>query len=107
MRVLVLCNEWLSPFDLSVLNHIQREQLPIVGVLINVRPKPGIWQRVKRELRKGRGAYVLIQAANHLFRNRSGNNSKRTKSFCLELDIPYLETASLRNSDVFSWMRAQ
>ena len=107
MRILLLCDSVLSAFDLSVLDEICRHsQLQIVGAVINAKQKPGAMQRVKRELRRGRGGYVIVQIASKLFR-RSNEKSKAAAEYCKERGIPSTAATSLYNEQTLAWMRAQ
>jgi folate-dependent phosphoribosylglycinamide formyltransferase PurN len=105
MRIVLLCNQYLSSFDQAVLNCINNEsELHIVGALINTRPKPSIVQRIKRELKRGRGGYVFIQIINALLKKGSHGNNFKTMEYCQRHNLKALETNTLYRSEVYEWI---
>ncbi|MBX2894284.1 MAG: hypothetical protein KF763_02495 [Cyclobacteriaceae bacterium] len=105
MRIILLCNSHLSAFDQKVLNHINKyAELRIVGIVINTKPKPGILQRLKRELRKGRGGYVVVQSARAVLSKFKKNDSIHAVDYSNRLSIPYFETQTLYTPGVFQWI---
>lgn len=105
MRIILLCNSYLSSFDQRVLYHIQQHaELKIVGVLINTKPKPGMVQRIKRELRRGRGGYVLVQSVRAVLTKFKKSDSISSVDYSRKLDVPYLETQTLYTPEVYQWI---
>jgi methionyl-tRNA formyltransferase len=107
MRILLLCERVLSRFDLSVLDEMSRyPQLKIVGAVINARQKPTAIQRVKRELRKGRGGYVIVQIVGKLIKKRDEKASLAVE-YCKENSIPNISITSLYEEEAVAWLRAK
>lgn len=105
MRIILLCNSNLSSFDQQVLRYIeQHNELKIIGMLINTKPKPGIWQRVKRELRRGRGGYVLVQSARAVLSKFRKKDSIKSLNYSNRLGVPYFETQTLYTHEVYQWI---
>lgn len=108
MRIILLCNSHLASFDQRVLHHIQQHtELQIIGMLINTKRKAGIVKRIKRELRKGRGGYVLVQSLRALLNKFKKNYSIRSVDYAGKIGIPYVETNTLYTQEVYQWINAQ
>ena len=105
MEILLLSNSLLNEFDQTVLGHIKKyPELKLCGALINIRKKPGALQRIKRELRKGRGGYVLVQMVNTLVGEFARNKSIRARDFSTSQNIPFYETSTLYSKEVEQWI---
>jgi len=105
MRIIVLCNSHLSSFDQRVLHHIrQHDELNIIGILINTKRKPGTVQRIKRELRKGRGGYVLVQSLRAVLSKLKKSDSIRSADYAGKLGVSYLETQTLYTPEIYQWI---
>lgn len=108
MRIILLCNSYLTAFDQNVLRHIRENaELSIVGMLINIKGKPGTLKRVKRELRKGRGGYVLIQIIRAIINKLKKSNSRLAVEYANELKVPYLKTNTLYSQLVYDWLKVK
>lgn len=107
MRVVILCNRSLSSFDQAVLRSIEiKPELNIVGFLINTRQKPLAWKRIKREWRKGRGAYVIIQIIQSLKARLAKNHSIGAGNYAEAKGFAILQSPSLYTSEVLEWIRS-
>lgn len=106
MRIIILCNNYLTDFDQRVLLHIRDcTELSIAGMLINIRKKPGVLQRIKREFRKGRGGYVLVQSVRAVLNKLIISNACRTIEYAEEIRVPYIETDTLYSQEVYDWIK--
>lgn len=105
MKIIVLCNNHLSSFDQNVLHHIlQRAELKISGLVINTKRKPGMVQRIKRELQKGRGGYVFVQILQAVLNKFKKSTVIRAVDYAARLGVPYLETNTLYAKEVYDWI---
>lgn len=106
MRIIILYNSSLSAFDQHVLRHIcETAELSIVGIVINTKRKPGTLQKIKRELRKGRGGYVIVQSIRAVIGKVKKSDSCRTIDYATEYRVPYLETNTLYTQEVYDWIK--
>lgn len=105
MRIVLLCNRTLSEFDQAVLGHIlNRAELNLVGMVINTRLKPSLWKRVRREWRKGRGGYVLIQMINAVLARFGKSNAVSAVQFSQKHNIPMMQSDSLYKPSIYEWI---
>jgi folate-dependent phosphoribosylglycinamide formyltransferase PurN len=91
MRVFVLAAPSLSEFGRHVLERLLASgRHRLCGCAIDVRPPEPLRRRLRHNLRRGRGGYVLIMAAK-LFARR-GESVVPTRAFCERNSIPVHET---------------
>lgn len=104
MRVVLLCNRHLSEFDCAVINLIlASEKIHVVGALVNSASRRSLFDRLKREIRKGRGGFVIVQAVRTLLRKLGGPPTKRIQDVLDESQI--LLTPSLYREEVYQWVK--
>jgi hypothetical protein len=73
IRVFALVESCLDPREQGVFRHfLDAPDIQMVGVCINSRPEIGGLAKVRRELRRGRGGYVVIQILKGLARRWRG-----------------------------------
>jgi methionyl-tRNA formyltransferase len=110
MKILLLCDPVLSDFDLKVLQTIQEShEVSLEAALVNIKPKPGAITRIKRELRKGRGGYVVIQSFKALMQRFKRTTAAESISH-LQKNFPgiRIKTAtSLYQPAIYEWINEQ
>lgn len=106
MRVLVLCNQVLSSFDCSVIDSLKSASgIDLLGAVVNTRFKGSFLKRAKREWQKGRGGFILVQAARTIARKFTEEKSVEASVYLNGLAV--LETESLYQAEVYEWIRKQ
>ena len=91
MKIALLCGPRLDSFQQRVLKPIFDDPtIEIVGALVDCRPRPSLKQRFLKNLRRGRGGYMIIM----LFKSRLAKKkpSTGTQEFLSSHGIPYIET---------------
>ncbi|HVL96895.1 MAG TPA: formyltransferase family protein [Solirubrobacteraceae bacterium] len=98
MRIVLLVPAVLDSFFTRALASVLDDpQLDVVGALVERRPRGSRLRVLRRELRKGRGGFVLVMAARRLRRTRSGGG---------EPAIAFLERHGVRGwpvSDLYAF----
>jgi hypothetical protein len=85
MKVLLLCPPTLTRFQRDVLDRIRANpRHEVVGCLIDSRPAAPLRDKLLRNLRRGRGGYVLIMGL-RLLRNRHAPPQASTRTFLPEV----------------------
>jgi len=93
MNIGLLASPSLNEFRVNTLKpFFVDESISIKAALIDSRPKQTIKQKLKKNLKLGRGGYILVMAIQSLFSNKRFIVS--TKSFCEEHGIQVIETTS-------------
>ncbi len=108
MRVFVLVNPSLSTFHQKVLGHLLAdESIEIVGGLIDTRPKPSGFRKIKRELKRGRGGYILVQVFGKLFSRSNGDGeSVDASGFFASATTELRACTDLYADDVIEFVRS-
>lgn len=91
MKIVVLCGPGLNLFQQKVVEPIIGDHLfDIVGALIDNRPKPSFKKRFIKNLKRGRGGYMLVM----FFKSRRHKNdpSVSARLFFERLGVPCIET---------------
>lgn len=89
--IIILCGGSLTVFHQEVLNRIISDsQIVVSAALIDARPRPSFMKRFKKNLKRGRGGYMLIMLFNH-FRGKK-EPVVATKDFFSRKGIPCVET---------------
>ena len=90
-KIIILCGKSLTVFQQKVIQSIMDEsQIIVSAVLIDARPKPSFKKRFKKNLKRGRGGYMLIMFFSHL-RDKKGP-AVDTKDYFSRMGIPCIET---------------
>ena len=105
MRIAILCGTTLDSFQQEVLKHIiEDNSIEITAALIDCRPRPSLKKRFLKNLKRGRGGYMIIMlfksyfakkkpcVSTHAFFSDKGNA-------CIESDNPYSETTIQKLKD--------
>lgn len=91
MKIGLLTGHFISDFRLKTLKPILEDKNFLIKVaLIDDRPKKSLLQKLKNNIKRGRGGYVLVMA----FQNLLAKNEKglKTTEFCSENGIAAIET---------------
>ena len=99
MKIALLCGPRLDSFQQRVLKPIFDDPtIEIVGALVDCRPRPSLKQRFLKNLRRGRGGYMIIM----LFKSRLAKKkpSTGTQEFLSSHGIPYIETQSPYSDEI-------
>lgn len=97
MKIALMCGPSLDEFQQQALTPILNDStIEIVAALIDCRPKPSAKKRFKKNLKRGRGGYMLVMLAKSRFAKQKP--SANTKEFlsakgvaCIETTQPYSE----------------
>lgn len=93
MKIILLCSPSLDTFQQEVLKPILADPaIETVGALIDVRPRPSIKQRFVKNLKRGRGGYMLVMLDKS--RRAKGKPSVAAKDFFESHHVNTLETTS-------------
>ncbi len=91
MRIVVLSGSGLNEFQLQVLKPIVDDHsIEVVGALIDNRPKPSFKKRFLKNLKRGRGGYMLVM----FFKSRrhKSDSSVAAKDYFGSIGVPCLVT---------------
>lgn len=91
MRIVVLCSSGLNVFQQNVLKPIVGDRsMEIVGAMIDDRPKPSFKKRFMKNLKRGRGGYMLVM----FFKSRrhKSDPSVSSRVFFEKIGVPCIET---------------
>lgn len=91
MKIGLLADHFISDFRLKTLKPILEDNNYLIKVaLIDDRPKKTLRQKLKNNIKRGRGGYIFIMAFQNLFsKNEEG---VKTKEFCSKNGIAVIET---------------
>ena len=91
VRIIILCGEYLTVFQQEVLDHILSDpQIVVSAALIDARPGLSFMNRFMKNLKRGRGGYMLVMFFNH-FRKKK-ETVFAAKDFLSRLGIRCIET---------------
>jgi len=104
MKVYLLAPPTVDEFWRAVLDPMfSASDIDVVGAAIDVRPSPPACAKLRRELRKGRGGYVLVQALNTVRRRAPAAS---TAAYLRAWNIPFDEVTDLYSAETLAAMRA-
>ncbi len=109
MRLLVLSSPTLDGFQQRVLAAVaDSPRIELVGACIDIRAAPSQWQKLRRELRKGRGGYVVVQAVSRLAggRRRAAAPVSASSSFAGQ-GVETIETEDLYDERTLAFIEAR
>ena len=105
IKLFILCDAKLNHFRQESLKKIIDDPgISICGVGINNRKSISLWNKVIRELKKGRGGYVLIQILRKLLKKESFVSSNK---FFELINVPILKIKRLYDNNTYYFIRAQ
>ena len=89
MRVALLCARNLNEFNLKVVKPFFKSTKHIIcACIIDDRPKKTLFQRLKKNLKLGRGVYIFIMALNSLL--EQGQRHQDTVTFIQSKKVPLI-----------------
>jgi len=92
MKIGLLTSKSFSEHQTKVLNPIIKDSILNIGVvIIDARPPKSLKQKLKKNFKRGRGAYVIIMAFQRFF-EKNKTKGQSVKYFCEEKNIPYIAT---------------
>ena len=92
VKTIILCGGALSVFHQKVIQSIMDEpQISVSAVLIDARPRASFKKRFKKNLKRGRGGYMLIMFFKHLRGKKEP--AIGTKEFFSKWGVPCVETS--------------
>lgn len=102
MKIAILCGIGLDSFQQKVLQPIMDDPtIDIVGALVDCRPRPSLKKRFLKNLKRGRGGYIIVM----LFKSRRVKKKPSTdaRAFfsshevqCIETHAPYSEEVACK-----------
>ena len=105
MRLFLLASSRLDEFWTSVLDSLVAEpKVEIVGACIDARKPVPIGRRLRREIDKGRGAYVAVMAVKLLARALN-DRSTATHPYLRERGVPARDTNDLYGPETLEFIR--
>jgi methionyl-tRNA formyltransferase len=104
MKVYLLAAPTVNEFWRAVLDAMfSAPDIDIVGAAVDVRPPPPARAKLRRELRKGRGGYVLVQALNSIRRHPP---EEAAVDYLAARDVPAAEVLDLYSEQTLAAIRA-
>lgn len=98
MKIGLLTSNSLSEFRLKTLTPILEDKNCSIKVaIIDNRPKKSLKQKLKKNIKRGRGGYILIMALQSIFSKKS--KSIDTAEFCNKNGIAVIETKEPYSSE--------
>ncbi len=107
MRLFLLVGPTLDDFWLEVLEPLlESREIEIVGACVDRRPPAPRLRKLRSEVRKGRGGYVVVMAANSLL-GRHRCRARPAAEYLREHGIDALETDDLYSTGTLSHISAR
>lgn len=104
MKIGLLTDHFISEFRLKTLNPILKDDNFLIRVaLVDDRPKNSLLQRLKNNIKRGRGGYIFIMAFKNLFAEKE--KGVTTKEFCSKNKIAIIETKKPYSIDTLEILR--
>ena len=106
MRIAILAPPTLDPWRVAVVQSLAgAEGIELVGALVDARPGKPQRQRLKDNLRRGRGGYVLVLALRRLTSGRGGD-SRATQEVLEAHGAPVTSTTAPYAEETLAGLRA-
>lgn len=104
MKIGILTSPVISEINYKVLNSIIEDRnFQISLAIIDCRPKLSFKKKIVKNIKRGRGGYILIMGFNKLFLKK--RRSYKTADFCKSKAIDIIETNSPYSSETTSRIR--
>ena len=104
MKIGLLTDHFIPDFRLKTLSPILKDDNFLIQVaLIDGRKKKSLLQRLKNNIRRGRGGYIVIMVLQKLFAKKE--KGIKTKEFCSENGITVIETKNPYSLDALETLR--
>lgn len=99
MKVAILCSTSLDTFQQKVLQPIVDDTtIEVVGVLVDCRPRPSLKRRFLKNLKRGRGGYMIVMLFKSLLEKKRPTVS--AKDFFAREKTVYIETQQPYSDEV-------
>src|SRR4051794_21268769 len=108
MRIAVLAPRRLNDYYVRVLAHLfEDERTEVVGAVIDARPPKPMAEKLRRELKRGRGGYVAVMAAQAMTRRGGGGDDggADTAEHLAARGAPTLNVGDLYADETVAWLR--
>lgn len=106
ITVALLLTSRLDPFRVQVLKRVfESAEIEIAAACVDARAQPSPAVKLRRELRKGRGGYVLVQGLRAL-REARREPAPSAADYLRERGVPTLETGDAHSVEVERFLRA-
>src|SRR5690242_18254300 len=107
MRIAVLAPRRLNDYYVRVLAHLfEDERTEVVGAVIDSRPPKPMAEKLRRELKRGRGGYVAVMAVQALARRGGDDEGAPTAEHFAALGAPTLDVDDLYTDATVEWLRS-
>ena len=104
MKIGLLTSPGLSEFRLNTLKPILSDNaFSIELAVIDDSPEKPVFQKIKKNLKKGRGGYIIVMALQKLFEKKEIEIS--TEKFCKENGITVLKTENIYSAEAIDKIR--
>jgi folate-dependent phosphoribosylglycinamide formyltransferase PurN len=104
MKIALLTSSSLNPFRIATLLPILRDsRFSVDSAIIDDRPGKSILEKTKRNLKKGRGGYVLIMAFQKVFGKKEPIVD--TEKFCKDHGISIYRTSDIYSQAALDFIR--
>jgi folate-dependent phosphoribosylglycinamide formyltransferase PurN len=104
MKIALLTPTRLNPFRIATLRSILADpRFPIELAIIDDRVGKTLMKKLKNNLRKGRGGYVLIMALQKIFGKKE--QTIDTEKFCVENSISVYKTKDIYSQESLDFIR--
>ncbi len=97
MNIGILTGNSLSDFMIKTLNPILVDKSVSIKVAVVDGKKQSIWQKVKKNLKRGRGGYIIVMAIRFIIKKKRKDND--TKEFCNKNGIDIIVAKEPYSSD--------
>jgi folate-dependent phosphoribosylglycinamide formyltransferase PurN len=106
LRVVILSWPYIDAFHDRALSPLFRsDRIDVVGACVDVRTQPSNLEKVRYDLRHGRGGYVVVKAIQALRRRRE--QTFAATSYFAERAVPVLPTENLYGEETLGFIREQ
>ena len=107
MRLLILAPPTMPAFDQRVLAPILKDpSIQIAGAVIDAKPPKPLGRRLREELKRGRGGFVIVMALNKVLSRSDTNTAIPSDVYFKDLNAPIHRTPSLYDPATLAWIRA-
>lgn len=102
MKIAILCSTGLDAFQQKVLQPIMDDPtIEVVGALVDCRPRPSLKKRFLKNLKRGRGGYMIVMLVKSRMAKKKPSTDTRVffsshSIPCIETQAPYSEETANR-----------
>jgi len=103
----MLVSDTISDFRQRTLKPvIEDERFNIKVAIVDKRPKKSFKEKLIKNIKRGRGGYMIVMAFQKLFSKKSNQKSISTKEFCKRHNIDIIETKEPYSKETIEAIRA-